>query len=147
MISNGGAVEVDFGDVLVNQMDHVLQGIITDPNLNGWYDSAGQEGPDKCEAMGGAAPGSDASAWFIEAGTTPTVLSLPYGVQSDLHFYDIYNTLFSSGDKFYLQSSWDAAQNDPGLGGQQQGQCVPYVQLTPNFPAPAKVDPQPAHRL
>ena len=81
------------------------------------------------------------SAWFIEAGTVPSGLTLPFGVGADPNFYNAFNTVFSNNNDFYLQSSWNAAQNDLALGGQQQGQCVPYAQLTPNFPAPAKVDP------
>ena len=137
-LTNGGGVEVDFGDVLINVITHELNGIITDPNFNGFYDGSGLEAPDKCEAVGQPELGGDPAAWFVWAGLTPGPVTLPY-IGSDNLVYNTYNVTFSDGDVYYLHSEFNAAQNllPTGYGGQ----CDPSAQLTPRFAAPTQVDP------
>jgi len=71
--SNAGA------DGMASIISHELEEATTDPDLNAWYDSRGQENADKC-------------AWTF--GTTTT---LPSGAK--------YNTTFG-GTKFLIQQNW-----------------------------------------
>ncbi len=138
LLSNEAAIEVDFGDVLINEISHELNAIITDPTLTTWFDSAGLEGPDKCEASG-APPGADPGAWFIFAGLQPGPLNLPYGVGQDGSVLNTFNTAFSDGNDYYLQSMFDPALKNTPAGS--DGMCMPYAQELARFPIPAKVDP------
>lgn len=143
ILENDGDIEVDFSDVLNNTISHELNGIITDPNLDGWFDSGGLESPDKCEATG-VQPGADPASWFIYAGLTPSPLTLPFGVINNPYYFNTYDVQFSSGDQYYLQSEFDPrlAFPDPSvLPGDSGGQCEPYAQLTPRFAVPSPVSP------
>ncbi len=137
LLSNDGAIEADFSDVIDNTISHVLNGIITDPNLNGYYDSSGLEAPDKCEATG-IPPGGDPQAWWLYQTSNPQPLSLPYGVQSDSNFYNAFSVLFSDNDQYYLQAEFNQAEGNPPA---TYGQCVPGAELTPRFPVPASALP------
>jgi hypothetical protein len=130
-----GGIEVEFADVLINITSHVLNGIITDPNLNGWFDAGGLESPDKCEATG-IDPGADPAAWWIWAGLTPGPLPLVDNV-TDPEILNTFNTEFADGDNYYLQAEFDPRHPV----GSSAGQCVPAAELTPRFAAPASVDP------
>ena len=138
LLTNEAAIEVDFGDIIINEISHELNAIITDPTLTTWYDAAGLEAPDKCEATG-VPPGADPAAWFIFAGLQPGPLQLPYGVNQDPLVLNTFNTAMASGNDYYLQSMFDPALKGTPVGS--DGMCMPYAQETPRFPTPAKVDP------
>ncbi len=135
ILSTENNIEVDYADVLINVMSHELNGIITDPNLNGWFDGNGEESPDKCEATG-LAPGADPAAWWIKAGFTPAALPLAGGLTNQ-PIFDAINVTFSDGDTYYLQAEFNQLMPNGGSAGS----CVPYGQLLPRFAAAATVDP------
>ena len=137
-ISTEAAVEADFGDILINEISHELNAMITDPTLTTWFDSAGLEGPDKCDA-GGVPPGADPYAWYVITGEQPAPVTLPYGVGQDALVLNTTNTTMSSGNAYYIQSMFDPALKGTPIGS--DGMCMPYAQETPRFPVPAKVDP------
>ncbi len=137
LLSNDGAIEADFSDVIDNTISHVLNGIITDPNLNGYYDSSGLEAPDKCEATG-IPPGGDPGAWWLNPNSNPSELTLPFGVDQDPLWLNAYNIVLGDNDQYYLQAEFNQAE---GLPPATYGDCVPEAELTPRFPVPASALP------
>jgi hypothetical protein len=112
-----GSYDTGLADLLVSQIGVEQQNIVTDPLLNGWHDSAGNESTDECRNF--FAPtlgGSLAPLSFTEAGTT-------------------YNQ--SLNTSAYINDAFDlAALKDdyPGIP------CINGVNLVPRFTAPNPVN-------
>jgi hypothetical protein len=67
------------GDAMVNIAAHELEEAVTDPLLNAWYDSAGNENADKC-------------AW-----TFGTSYTTPNGSKANMNL---------GGKDYYIQQNW-----------------------------------------
>lgn len=138
--TNLAMIQVDYGDVLLNVVSHVLNGIITDPNLNGWYDSGGLEAPDKCEAEG-SPPGANPDAFeiplnFVFSQLPLTNLVAPGNLYPGVQYgYDI---TLNTDDPYYVQGEFNATHAQPPF---TYGNCAVHVQLFPAFSPPVKAAP------
>jgi hypothetical protein len=112
-----GSYDGGLSDLIVSQIGVEQQNIVTDPLLNGWQDSAGNESTDECRNF--FAPtlgGSPAAVPFTDAGT-------------------LFNQTMGSvnsyvNDAFNLAAEKDSYPGIPCLGG---------VNLTPEFTPPNPV--------
>ena len=139
-LENGGAFEVDFGDVLINEITHVLNGIITDPNLNGFYDAGRPRGagqvPGGRPARAGRRPRPRGSSPRLRPHARSRCPTTWARTPTLLNTYDI---TFSDAHQYYTAQQSSTPRR--GMPPDYYGQCVPYAQLTPRFPIPAQVDP------
>jgi hypothetical protein len=114
-----GGCDAGLADLIVNQLAVEQQNIVTDPLLNGWQDSAGNEGTDECRnffAVGGIAGSSEAN---------------------DESFAGSLANQQIAGGAYYINDAFNLAAftfSYPGVP------CVPGVQLEPRFTSPNPVN-------
>jgi hypothetical protein len=87
---NSPATGVGGADGMANVISHELEEAISDPDLNAWFDSSGQENADKCNFNFGATSTCNANGLCSAAGTSARA-----------H----YNQTFGSND-WMLQQNW-----------------------------------------
>jgi hypothetical protein len=109
-----GSYDNGLADLLVSQIGVEQQNIITDPLLNGWQDTAGNESTDECRNVfdltrGGGAIGEQ----LTEAGS-------------------LFNQTFA-GDNAYINDAFDLAAQKREYPGVP---CLTGVNLEPQFTAP-----------
>jgi hypothetical protein len=115
--SPDGFCDTGLADLIINQIAVEQQNIVTDPLLNAWQDSAGNEATDECRNFFAPATGSPTPVPGSEAG----LLS---------------NQSFAGG-KYYLNMAFNLAAlrlTYPGVA------CLPSVILEPKFTAPNTVN-------
>jgi hypothetical protein len=114
-----GSFDHGLFDLIVNQIGIEEQNTVTDPLLNGWQDSTGNEATDECrnffapKSGGGYSPLEGSQAGQL---ATQTIAGRPY----------------------YLQMAFNLASAKltyPGVP------CVPGIRLTPQFNVPTPVNP------
>lgn len=113
-----GSYDTGLADVLVSQIGVEQQNIVTDPLLNGWQDSAGNESTDECRNF--FAPtitGKLAALEFTEAGT-------------------LYNQSFDEVTS-YINDAFDLAAIKAEYPGVP---CLTGVSLVPRFTTPNPVN-------
>jgi hypothetical protein len=113
-----GSYDNDLADLLVSQIGVEQQNIVTDPLLNGWQDTAGNESTDECRNVfaltrGGGAGGLE----FTEAGM-------------------LFNQTFA-GANAYINDAFDLASQKREYPGVP---CLNGVSLEPQFTAPNPVN-------
>lgn len=116
--TSDGGCDTGLADLIINQLSVEQQNIVTDPLLNGWKDSAGNENTDECRfifapTLGGGVGANTATA----AGT-------------------LYNQAFAGG-VYYLNDAFNLAAERlpyPGVG------CLTGTALDPKFTAPNPVN-------
>ncbi len=113
-----GSYDNGLADLLVSQIGVEQQNIVTDPLLNGWQDTAGNESTDECRnnfalTRGGSAGGLE----FTEAGT-------------------LFNQTFA-GVNAYINDAFDLASEKREYPGVP---CLNGVSLEPQFTAPNPVN-------
>ena len=86
---NSPATGVGGIDGMANVMSHELEEAISDPDLNAWFDTSGQENADKCNFNFGATSTCNANGLCSAAGTSASK----------------YNQTFGSND-WMLQQNW-----------------------------------------
>jgi PKD domain-containing protein len=126
---NQNTVYPDYADVLIDNVAHELNGMMTDPLLNAWHDPIGQEAPDKClaQALAGqpTSNGFDPWAWpelVGETGTAkPTLQNTPQGFL--IIWGNLNNTLINSAPPYWLHGEWNNAEAN----------CELSVELVPRF--------------
>jgi len=104
-------------DLIVNQIAVEQQNVVTDPLLNGWHDSAGEEVTDECRNSFFTAAGSAEANPFTRAGS---LSNQSYGEHS-----------------YYINDAYNLASSElpyPGVP------CMDNVSLIPSFTAPNPVD-------
>ncbi|HEX2330888.1 MAG TPA: hypothetical protein VHN74_19345 [Candidatus Angelobacter sp.] len=87
---NSPATGVGGADGMANVMSHELEEAISDPDLNAWFDSSGQENADKCNFNFGATSTCNANGLCSAAGTSARAR---------------YNQTFGNND-WMLQQNW-----------------------------------------
>jgi hypothetical protein len=87
---NSPATGVGGADGMANVMYHELEEAISDPDLNAWFDSSGQENADKCNFNFGATSTCNANGLCSTAGTSAKAK---------------YNQTFGNND-WMLQQNW-----------------------------------------
>jgi hypothetical protein len=87
---NSPATGVGGADGMANVMSHELEEAISDPDLNAWFDSSGQENADKCNFNFGTTSTCNANGLCSAAGTSA---------------HARYNQTFGSND-WMLQQNW-----------------------------------------
>lgn len=87
---NSPASGVGGADGMANVISHELEEAISDPDLNAWFDSSGQENADKCNFNFGATSTCNANGLCTSAGTTAKAK---------------YNQTFGNHD-WMLQQNW-----------------------------------------
>ena len=65
---NSPAADVGGVDGMANVISHELEEAISDPDLNAWFDSSGQENADKCNFNFGARPPAHPPAFAVRQG-------------------------------------------------------------------------------
>ena len=128
-----GSYDTGLADLIINQIAVEQQNIVTDPLLNAWQDSAGNEVTDECRNFFAGATGSAGANSETLAGTLSN------------------DTL--AGGSYYLNSGYNLAGVDnleqveqkhsgveyPGLPYSAAGPCPNGVTLEPKFTAPNTV--------
>lgn len=99
---NSPAVGVGGADGIINVLTHESEEAITDPDLNAWFDSSGNEDADKCNFNFGATSTCNANGLCTPAGTSA-------GAQ--------YNQTFGSHN-YMMQQEWENANG---------GACVQHL--------------------
>ncbi len=87
---NSPAANVGGIDGMANVISHELEEAISDPDLNAWFDSSGQENADKCNFNFGATSTCNANGLCTPAGTSAAAK---------------YNQTFGNND-WMLQQNW-----------------------------------------
>jgi hypothetical protein len=87
---NSPATNVGGIDGMANVISHELEEAISDPDLNAWFDSSGQENADKCNFNFGATSTCNANGLCTPAGTTAAAK---------------YNQTFGNNN-YMLQQNW-----------------------------------------
>jgi phosphate-induced protein 1 len=87
---NSPATNVGGADGMANVISHELEEAISDPDLNAWFDTSGQENADKCNFNFGATHTCNANGLCTPAGTSAAAK---------------YNQTFGNND-WMLQQNW-----------------------------------------
>ena len=116
--SADGFCDTGLADLIVGQLATEQQNIITDPFLNAWHDSLGNEATDECRNF--YAPTDFGSVSANEDTAAGTLGNQQFGAN---HYY--------INDAFNLAA---LRLNYPGVP------CINAVNLTPSFTAPSKVN-------
>lgn len=117
-LGEDGSYDDGLADLLVSQIGVEQQNIVTDPLLNGWQDTAGNESTDECRNVFALTRGGSASALpFTEAGT-------------------LSNQTFA-GVNAYINDAFDLAAEKREYPGVP---CLNGVNLKPQFTAPNPVN-------
>ena len=112
-----GSYDNGLADLLVSQIGVEQQNIVTDPLLNGWQDTAGNESTDECRNVFALTRGGGSiAAEFTEAGK-------------------LFNQTFS-GTNAYINDAFDLAAQKREYPGVP---CLNGVSLEPQFTAPNPV--------
>jgi len=90
---NSPATNVGGADGMINVIAHETEEAISDPDLNAWFDSSGQENADKCNFNFGATSTCNANGLCTAAGTSA-------GAN--------YNQTFGNND-WMIQQNWENA--------------------------------------
>ena len=99
---NSPATGVGGADGMINVITHEQEEAITDPDLNAWFDSSGQEDADKCNFNFGATSTCNANGLCSAAGTSA---------------HAQYNQTFG-GNNWMMQQEWENANG---------GACVQHL--------------------
>ena len=116
-LGEDGSYDDGLSDLIVSQIGVEQQNIVTDPLLNGWQDSAGNESTDECRNFFAPTQGALVALKFSDAGT-------------------LFNQSLG-GFNSYINDAFDlAAYKDdyPGVP------CIGGVNLEPRFTAPNPVN-------
>ncbi len=116
--SPDGFCDTGLADLIIGQLATEQQNIITDPFLNGWHDSAGNEATDECRNF--YAP--------VNFGSVSTNENTGAGTLGNQQFGLGY---------YYLNDAFNLAAlrlNYPGVP------CINGVNLTPSFTSPSRVN-------
>jgi hypothetical protein len=116
--SSDGTFDAGLADLIVNQVAIELQNTVTDPLLDAWQDSAGNEAIDECRNVFGLTAGGLVTA------------------QEDTGAGTLFNQAIGGGN-YYLNDAFDLAalkQIFPGVA------CIPGANLQPQFTAPNVVN-------
>jgi PKD domain len=119
-IGPDGTYDHALTDILVNQIAIEEQDTVTDPLLNAWQDSAGNEATDECRNF--FAP-KTAGGYAAQEGTEAGTLA----------------TQSIAGRSYYLQEAFDFAAVKlpyPGVP------CIPGIRLSAQFDVPTPVNPK-----
>jgi hypothetical protein len=125
--SSDGSYDKGLADLIINQIAVEQQDIVTDPLLNGWQDSVGNEVTDECRNFFAGAAGGGGANGDTLAGALANE---------------------SLGGSYYLNSGYSLAGVDnlkhtgveyPGLPYPAAGPCPNGVVLEPKFTAPNTV--------
>lgn len=90
---NSPATGVGGADGIINTLTHETEEAITDPDLNAWFDSSGNEDADKCNFNFGAFSRCNANGLCSAAGTSASAA---------------YNQTFG-GNNYLMQQEWENA--------------------------------------
>ena len=90
---NSPATGVGGADGIINTLTHETEEAITDPDLNAWFDSSGNEDADKCNFNFGAVSRCNANGLCSAAGTSASAA---------------YNQTFG-GNNYLMQQEWENA--------------------------------------
>ena len=115
--SEDGFCDTGLADLIISQIATEQQNIVTDPLLNGWHDSNGNEATDECRNF--FAPVDYGTSTVNEATEAGSLCNQPFGS----HYY-------------YLNDAFNLAAlrlNFPGVP------CINGVNLVPSFTAPSNV--------
>ncbi len=115
--SNDGFCDVGLADLIVNQLAIEQQNIVTDPMLNAWQDSQGNEVMDECRNFFAPAKGSFAAVPATGAGKL-------YNQELPEHNYFVNATFNEAAMKLQY----------PGVN------CITGIRLEPQFTTPSTVD-------
>lgn len=113
-----GSFDTGLADLIINQVAVELQNTITDPLLNAWQDSAGNEAVDECRNFFALTLGGSV------------------GTQENTEAGTLFNQSIGSGH-YYLNDAFNLAalnQHYPGIP------CLPGARLEPQFTAPNPVN-------
>jgi hypothetical protein len=116
--SPDGWFDTGLADLIVSQIGVQLQGVATDPLLNGWQDSTGMEVTDECRDF--FAPSRGGSN----------------GANSETHAGTLSNQILGGGS-YYINDAFDLAAYGLSYPGVP---CLGGISLVPQFTAPTAVN-------
>jgi PKD domain len=115
-----GAYDSGLADLIINQVNVEQRNTITNPLLDGWQDSAGNEVVDECRNFFASTLGGSSEV----------------GAKSPTGAGNLYNQIFGEG-RYYLNTTFNLAmllQRYPGIP------CLPGIDLKPQFTSPDPVN-------
>jgi hypothetical protein len=117
-VSPDGGCDTGLADLVVNQLAVEQQNIVTDPLLNGWQDSGGNEATDECRNV---------FAYVIGGNV---------GAQEESLAGNLFNQALAGSD-YYLNDAFNLAGLKVSYPG---GTCLTGPSLVPQFTAPNTVN-------
>jgi hypothetical protein len=113
-----GSFDTGLADLIINQVAVEQQNTVTDPLLNAWHDSAGNESTDECRDFFAYAAGGEVTE------------------QEKTEAGNLYNQVIGAGH-YYLNDAFDLAALKQGYPGIP---CLPGARLEPQFTSPNPVN-------